>query len=259
MKIDLTGQEAVVIGGAKGIGAAIVRSFLDAGASVTAFDLDAEALELLKENNPGKLKTVVADITDETALKELASARAVDHLICAAAIGSGKAGFPFWNMEPHDWKRVIDVTLMGTVNSLYAFIPRLLEGNTNQKSVLILSSVAGQIGSQTDPPYSACKAAVINFAQCAAKDLAPYGIRVNALSPGMVKTELNESVFAANREDESLTYDEWAAEKIKRTSPLARWQEPEEFGATAVFLASEGGRNITGQTINVDGGQVMHS
>jgi len=72
---------------------------------------------------------------------------------------------------------------MGTINAVHAFAPSLRSGDTEKKSVLLLSSVAGQIGSQTDPPYSACKAAIINFAQCAAKDFATDGIRVNALSP----------------------------------------------------------------------------
>ncbi|MEM7601039.1 MAG: SDR family oxidoreductase [Verrucomicrobiota bacterium] len=259
MNISLKDQHAVVVGGARGIGAAIVEAFLEAGAKVTVIDLDEPALASLSNANPEALTTIPADITDEEALKRIAESQPVDHLICAAAIGSGKAGFPFWNMGPADWRSVIEVTLIGTVNSLHAFVPRLLEGETKRKSALLLSSVAGQIGSQTDPPYSACKAAVINFAQCAAKDLAPYGVRVNALSPGMVKTQLNESVFEANREDNSIAYEEWAEEKIQRTSPLGRWQEPEEFGAMAVFLASEHGRNITGQTLNVDGGQVMHS
>ncbi len=259
MKISLTGQHVLVIGGAKGIGAAIVRSFIEADAKVTALDLDKAALASLKETHPENLETATVDIADMEALRAFAADTTVDHLICAAAIGSGKAGFPFWNLDPSDWQRVIDVTLMGTVNALHAFAPRLLDGDTQRKSVLLLSSVAGQIGSQTDPPYSASKAAVINIAQCAAKDFAPYGVRVNALSPGMVKTQLNQSVFEANRENNAITYEQWAEEKIKRTSPLGRWQEPEEFGATAVFLASEHGRNITGQTINVDGGQVMHS
>ncbi len=259
MNISLSDQHAVVIGGAQGIGAAIVDAFLDACARVTAIDRDEAALASLRAERSDALSCIQIDITDEEALKAFARETDLDHLVCAAAIGSGKGGFPFWNLEPSDWKRVIDVTLMGTVNAVHAFVPGLLRGETQRKSVLLLSSVAGQIGSQTDPPYSACKAGIINFAQCAAKDLAPYGIRVNALSPGMVKTQLNESVFEANREDDSITYDEWAAEKIHRTSPLGRWQEPEEFGAMAVFLASEHGRNITGQTLNVDGGQVMHS
>jgi len=129
--------------------------------------------------------------------------------------------------------------------------------------MLFVVSVAGQIGSQTDPPYSAAKAGLINFVQCAAKDLAPYGVRVNALSPGMVKTDLNESVCqagqagrpAAERQD----YESWAAEKIRKVSPLGQWQTPAEFAAMAVLLASDHARNITGQTINIDGGQVMHA
>ena len=145
------------------------------------------------------------------------------------------------------------------VNAIHACVPGLLAGETSRKSVLLLASVAGQIGSQTDPPYSACKAAIISFAQLAAKDFALYGVRVNALSPGMVRTDLNRSVFASSRESEETTYESWAKEKIKRVAPLGRWQEVEEFGAMAVFLASDHGRNITGQTINIDGGQVMHS
>ena len=129
-------------------------------------------------------------------------------------------------------------------------------------SILFLSSVAGQIGSQTDPPYSAAKAAVINFAQCAAKDLAPYGVRVNTLCPGMVQTPLNRSVYEAwareQPEAERSTYEAWAGEKIKKLIPLNRWQQPEDIAAMAVFLASNRARNITGQTINIDGGWVMH-
>src|SRR5262249_18226577 len=125
-----------------------------------------------------------------------------------------------------------------------------------------LASVAGQIGSQTDPPYSASKAALINFGQCAAKDLAPYQVRVNVLCPGMVKTELNRAVWEAwarqQAPGEEKRYEEGAGEKIERVVPLGRWQEPEDIANMAVFLASERGKNITGQTINVDGGFVMH-
>jgi NAD(P)-dependent dehydrogenase (short-subunit alcohol dehydrogenase family) len=128
--------------------------------------------------------------------------------------------------------------------------------------MLFLASVAGQIGSQTDPPYSASKAGVINFAQCAAKDLAPYGVRVNSLCPGMIKTALNRSVYeawAARRpESERPGYEAWAGEKVKAIVPLGRWQTPEDIAAMAVFLASPRAENVTGQTINVDGGYVMH-
>ena len=130
------------------------------------------------------------------------------------------------------------------------------------RAMLFLASVAGQIGSQTDPPYSASKAALINFAQCAARDLAPYGVRVNTLCPGMVQTALNRSVWEAwvrqQPEGQRQSYEEWAGEKVRRVVPLGRWQTPEDVAAMAVFLASPRANNITGQTINVDGGFVMH-
>jgi NAD(P)-dependent dehydrogenase (short-subunit alcohol dehydrogenase family) len=259
MKLSLTGQTVAITGAANGIGLAIARSFLEAGAGILALDLDPVALAGMKEEAPDRIRTITVNVADPGALREAVADQPVDHLVCAAAIGSGKTGFPFWNLDPSDWGRVLEVTLMGVVNTVHAFVPALLAGETSRKSVLLISSVAGQIGSQTDPPYSAAKAAVINFAQLAAKDFAPYGIRVNALSPGMVKTELNRAVFNASREAESTTYEDWAEAKIRRVSPLGRWQEASEFGAMAVFLATDHARNLTGQTLNIDGGQVMHS
>ena len=128
--------------------------------------------------------------------------------------------------------------------------------------MIFLSSVAGQIGSQTDPPYSASKAANINFAQCMAKDLAPHGIRVNVVCPGMVRTPLNERVWQAwneqQPEERKRTYADWAGEKVRAVAPLARWQKPEDIADMVVFLSSARSSEVTGQTINVDGGQVMH-
>jgi NAD(P)-dependent dehydrogenase (short-subunit alcohol dehydrogenase family) len=178
----------------------------------------------------------------------------------AAAIGSGKRGFPFWNVEPTDWPRVLEVNLVGAVNVAHAFRDALIESKVG--SLLLLASVAGQIGSQTDPPYSASKAGLINFGQCAARDFAPYGIRVNVLCPGMVKTALNRLTYAAWAAQQTgasvPSYETWAAEKIRSLVPLNRWQEPEDIAAMAVFLASPRSKNVTGQTINVDGGFVMH-
>ena len=116
--------------------------------------------------------------------------------------------------------------------------------------------------SQTDPPYSASKAANINFAQCMAKDLAASGVRVNSVCPGMVKTPLNESVWQAWHDqqpaEKRLSYEEWAVEKISHAVPLRRWQQPDDIAAMIVFLCSSRASEVTGQTINVDGGFVMH-
>ena len=169
-------------------------------------------------------------------------------------------GFPFWNLTPDDWPRVLQVNVVGAANVAHAFAPALVEARSG--TMLFLASVAGQIGSQTDPPYSASKAALINFAQCAARDLAPYGVRVNTLCPGMVQTDLNRGVYEAwarqQPPGQGRTYEEWAGEKVRRAVPLGRWQTPEDVANMAVFLASGRADNVTGQTINVDGGFVMH-
>ena len=110
--------------------------------------------------------------------------------------------------------------------------------------------------------YSASKAANINFAQCIARDLAPLGIRVNVVCPGMVKTPLNRSVWMAWNEQQSeenkTSYDDWADQKIRDVVPLQRWQQPADIADMVVFLASARAAQVTGQTINVDGGIVMH-
>lgn len=268
MDLQLENDVAVVIGGAKGIGLAIANAFLREGAKVAVLDIDPTVGALSNDLASGTRNTVmsrVVDATDfqsvqQTAIEVAETLGAPVHLVYAAGRGSGKYGFPFWNLRPEDWCEVFPINLFGAVNALHAFAPGMVEARRG--TVLLLSSIAGQIGSQTDPPYSAAKAALINFAQCAAKDLAEFDVRVNTICPGMVKTELNRSVWEAWRKQQAdasvPSYEEWADAKIKRLSPLGRWQTPDDVAALAVFLASSRAKNITGQTMNVDGGQVMH-
>jgi NAD(P)-dependent dehydrogenase (short-subunit alcohol dehydrogenase family) len=261
--LQLKDATAIVIGAAQGIGRAIAEAFAAEGARVAMIDLSpavhAAAAEI----------SALAQALDATDYDAMQRGRneieerlgPCDHLVYAAGLGSGKFGNPFWKLEPSDWDRVLKVNMLGAVNAAHAFGQGMAE--RKRGTMLFISSVAGQIGSQTDPPYSAAKAALINFTQCAAKDLAPYGVRVNAISPGMVKTAINRSVWQSwwnqQPEDARMSYEAWAEEKIRKIAPLGRWQEPEEIAAMAVFLASPQARNITGQTLNVDGGQVMHS
>lgn len=261
MDLQLQGEVAVVVGAAQGIGKATALAFQAEGALVIALDRDVAVTEV----DAFGMRGVVADVTDYDVMTRIADEVWIahgrcDHVVYAAGTGSGKFGFPFWNLTPTDWARVLDVNLLGAVHTAHAFAPRLADAGRG--TLLFLASVAGQIGSQTNPPYSAAKAGVISFAQCAAKDLAPYNVRVNTICPGMVKTALNQSTWAAwnarQPETERMTYDAWAADKIARVTPLNRWQEPEDVASLAVFLASAKAKNITGQTLNVDGGQVMH-
>lgn len=269
MDLQLTGEVAAVIGAARGLGLAIAEAFANEGANVALIDCDPQvhvAAERIAGDLQVRADAILADATDAAAM-QTAAIRVrerfgrCDHVIFAAAVGSGKFGFPFWRLDPNDWERVLRVNLLGAVNTSHAFAPAMAEAQSG--TLLFLASVAGQNGSQTDPPYSASKAALLNFAQCAAKDLAPFGVRVNALNPGMVPTALNRSVFdawAATQPPEGCpTFEEWTAEKIRRLVPLNRWQDPEDIAAMAVFLASPRGRNITGQSINVDGGYIMHT
>ena len=251
MQLALQDHSVAIIGAARGIGRAIAEGFIAEGCDVRGYDRDKTADFITQ-----------GDVTDDGAMKAFAADfDRVDHLVYCAGVGSGKFGFPFWNLDPSDWPRVLDVNLIGAVRAAHAFAPRLIERGGG--SMLFLVSVAGQIGSQTDPPYSASKAALINFTQCAAKDLGPHKVRVNALAPGLVKTELNQSIWAAGQKllppGERQSFDDWATAKARRVSPLGRLQLPEEYAAMACFLASDHARNITGQTINIDGGQVMHA
>lgn len=269
MDLGLNGQVAVIAGSAQGIGRAIAVAFAAEGARVVLIDRDDSVNETARaigvEQPTATPLAVVADVTDFASMREAAATvrsrlGRIDHVVFAVAIGSGKFGFPFWNLTPDDWPRVLNVNVVGAVNVAHAFAPALVEARSG--TMLFIASVAGQIGSQTDPPYSASKAALINFAQCAAKDLAPFNVRVNALCPGMVQTALNRSIYEAwarqQPAGQAASYEEWAGEKVRRVCPLGRWQTAEDVAAAVVFLASARAENVTGQTINVDGGFVMH-
>jgi NAD(P)-dependent dehydrogenase (short-subunit alcohol dehydrogenase family) len=266
--LALTDNVAVIVGAGGGIGKAIAESFAAAGAHLALLDVEPKVnllADALETEYGVKALAVVCDVADYPAMERaayqvLSRWERCDHVVYSAAVGSGRYGFPFWKLHPDDWPRVLQVNLLGAVNTAHAFAKVMAEAKRG--TMLFISSVAGQIGSQTDPPYSASKAALINFAQCAAKDLAHFGVRVNTICPGMIRSALNRSVWEAwasqQNEEDRIPYEEWAEAKIKRLVPLGRWQEPQDVASMAVFLASERGKNITGQTINVDGGFVMH-
>jgi 2-hydroxycyclohexanecarboxyl-CoA dehydrogenase len=268
MDLNLESHVAVVTGGASGIGRAIANGFAAEGSKIAVWDLSGTVSHVADEiQQTFRCSTVgcKVDVTDQAEVKvaleeTLSDFGSVDHLVHAAATGSGKFGFPFTNLEPSDWKKVIEVNVMGMVNIAHAVTPGMIERQSG--TMIFIASIAGQNGSQTDPPYSASKAANINFAQCMAKDLAPEGIRVNSLCPGMVQTALNKSVWQAWNDQQppenKRSYEDWAEEKVQNIVPLKKWQRPEDIADMAIFLSSDRAAHVTGQTINVDGGYVMH-
>ncbi|EDL60759.1 SDR family NAD(P)-dependent oxidoreductase [Gimesia maris] len=268
MDLNLTGASVVITGGASGIGLATARAFAAEGAQIILWDQSDQVSEIarqLSEETGESVTGFQVDITDFSAVQKITEqtlnhACKLTHLVHAAAIGSGKFGFPFTNLTPADWPRVFEVNMQGMVHVAHAVAPVMQKAGAG--SMIFISSIAGQIGSQTDPPYSASKAANINFAQCLAKDLAPLGIRVNSVCPGMVQTPLNQSVWQAWNDrqapENQKSYADWAGEKIRQLVPLQRWQTPEDIADMIVFLSSDRAAQVTGQTINVDGGFVMH-
>ncbi len=264
MELGLRDSVAVVTGGASGIGRACARSLAAEGCRVAVWDLSAKTADAARDLGSESIGLQV-DICDAAAVEEAVAQTEkklgpIVHLVHAAAVGSGKFGYPFTHLEPNDWPRVLQVNVMGMVHVAHAITPGMIARKAG--TMVFVASVAGQIGSQTDPPYSASKAANINFAQCLAKDLAPYGIRVNTVNPGMVRTPLNQRVWQGWNDqqppDKRRSYEEWAGEKVRTVAPLGRWQEPEDIADMITFLSSDRALQVTGQTINVDGGQVMH-
>ena len=268
MDLRLGGQVAVITGGASGIGLATAKLFAAEGVNVAIWDLDPGAEVIAREIQDlygVRAIGLQVDVSQESSVSEalantLESFETIHHVVHSAAIGSSKFGFPFTNLSPEDWKRTLDVNILGMVRIATALSPVLIRSRAG--TCVFVGSVAGQIGSQTDPPYSASKAATINFAQCMAKDLAVHNVRVNTVCPGMVPTKLNRSIWQAwyDRVEiaQRLDYDVWAERKIKQLIPLGQWQTPEDIAAMIVFLSSPLAGQVTGQTINVDGGYVMH-
>ncbi|MEZ6059797.1 MAG: SDR family oxidoreductase [Planctomycetaceae bacterium] len=268
MELQLSDHVVLVIGGASGIGMATARTFANEGARVAIWDRSEQVTAAAREVGDTcgvECRGIVVDITDEAGVAAAMAQTTellgpVEHLVHAAAVGSGKFGFPFTNLKPCDWSRVLHVNIVGMTIVAHAVAPSMVRQSSG--TMVFVASIAGQIGSQTDPPYSASKAANINFAQCLAKDLAPHGIRVNSVCPGMVRTALNQSVWQAwhdqTPEPDRLSYEEWAEQKIRTVTPLGKWQTADSVADMIVFLSSARAEHVTGQTINVDGGQVMH-
>ncbi|MEZ4637963.1 MAG: SDR family oxidoreductase [Caldilineaceae bacterium] len=175
MDLQLSNQVAVVIGGASGIGLATARAFAAEGAPVAVLDRNPDVAAIAQQIGDEFGVAALGRVLDVTNYEDVRVAAAaveaelgpVTHVVNTAAVGSGKGGFPFWNLEPGDWDFVFKVGVMGVVNTAHAFAEVMRP--RRQGSFLFLGSVAGQIGSQTDPPYSAAKAALLNFTQCAAR------------------------------------------------------------------------------------------
>jgi 2-hydroxycyclohexanecarboxyl-CoA dehydrogenase len=168
MELGLEGSIAVITGGTSGIGLACARSLAKEGCRVAFWYQSAKTTEVAQALGRGAIGIHV-DICDFPAIQEAvrqteSGLGPIAHLAHAAAVGSGKFGYPFSKLEPSDWPHILQVNVLGVVHVAHAITPGMIARKAG--TMIFLASVAGPIGSQTDPPYSASKAANINFAQC---------------------------------------------------------------------------------------------
>ena len=263
----LQGKVAVVTGGGSGIGEGIVRCMAAEGADVAIPDIqDANAQSVVKEVVAMGRKAISmrCDVTRgadvQAALDRIRKEMGqIDVLVNNAGMASAP-GMPFTNNSEEDWDRTYAVNLKSVFLTCKVLAPYFIERRAGR--IINIASIAGPLAAMTMPPYSVAKGGVITFTRVIAKELAPHGITVNAICPGVLWTafweKLAQHIANTNPAFKGMTARQVFDKRINDVIPMKREQTPEDIGWAAVFLASEEARNITGQALNVDGGSVMH-
>ena len=247
MKIELSGKRAVITGGSRGIGRAIALACAEAGAAVSFCARGGLA--------PVRDEIAAHGVAAHAQACDIADPAALDRYIAAAAAALGgidilvcnASGFGTSNDEA-GWQKSIDVDLLGTVRAIRAALPHLEQSESG--SIIIISSISGLGASARTPPYGAVKAALIEYTQSEAALLAKQGIRVNCIAPGSIE-------FPGGTWERAKTQNPPLYNAIQRSIPFGRLGHPEEVARVAAFLASPLAGWVTGQTIAVDGGQLL--
>jgi len=240
----LTDQVAVVTGAARGIGRGIASVLAAEGASVAIVDVDRE-LAATTATELGGL-AIAADVTDRSSVEAMAT-RVMDELGRIDIVAANAGIYPFADLAAlteEMWNRVMDLNVGGAVRTVQACLPAMRARRYGR--IVLTSSITGPVTGQVGfAHYGASKAAMLGFMRSAAVELARSGITINAIMPGNVTTP----GFADTSDEHQ--------QRMLSSIPMGRYAEPEEVGWAVRFLASPEAGYITGQTLIVDGGQVL--
>ncbi len=245
-------QRVIVTAGGSGIGRAIAQRFLDTGAQVHICDVAPDTLDATLSAHDG-LRGSVTDVgvpADVERLVAEASAwmGGVDVLVNNAGIGGPRAALEDISYE--DWDRTITVNLNGMFYCIKNVAP-LMKAQQNG-CIVNISTASAKVALPLRSPYVASKVGVLGLTHTVAREYGPFGIRCNAILPGLIDNERGRNILTNHAQEKGVSFEEAEQDFLKFIS-LRAWIDPAEVGNLAVFLASHTGRHITGQNIGMDG------
>lgn len=245
-QFDFKNLQAVVTGGAQGIGFEITRQFLVAGANVSVWDYSAEALKTCASElskYAAQLQTVQVDVTNRDSVSKAVAGlpRSLDVLVNNAGITRDKS---FGKMQAEDWDAVINTNLTGLFNVTKASLEKFGADSKN-KRIINISSVVGLYGNFGQTNYAAAKAGVIGMTKTWAKELGRKGFTVNAIAPGFIQTAMTKAMPPE------------VLQQMAAKVPVARLGDTEDIAAACMFLSSKNAGYINGTVLSVDGGLVL--
>lgn len=258
----LDGKTALVTGAGRGIGEATAIEMAKAGADIAVTDIDADAANQTSEmiKSLGRRSIAIrADIGDLSDIDAMVGAvvgelSGIDIVVNNAGV-TRHGGL--LDITEETWDLMQRINAKGTFFCIQRVARQMVEQGRGGRIINISSTGGKGFRGTSSPAYAASKGAIISMTYIAAVQLAPHDINVNAICPGLVDTKMLRGMLAQRSSDTGMP-EEQLFEGLEQMVPLGRLDDPEDIAAMAAFLAGPGGRNITGQTINIDGGLVMN-